>query len=70
MNWFSSRRNGQARLREHSKEELSHYSNGTSDIDTTIRSGWGEGWGRSRTNHDLTQHQNAFQGQSSNTMTR
>ncbi|MDR2579612.1 MAG: glycine--tRNA ligase [Fibromonadaceae bacterium] len=45
------------RIREHSKEELSHYSNGTSDIEYEFPFGWGELWGiASRTNYDLTQH--------------
>jgi len=45
------------RLREHSKEELSFYSNGTSDIEYLFPFGWGELWGiASRTNYDLTQH--------------
>ena len=45
------------RIREHSKEELSHYSNGTSDIEYEFPFGWGELWGiASRTNFDLTQH--------------
>lgn len=47
------------RLREHAKEELSHYSNGTSDIEYEFPFGFGELWGiASRTNYDLTQHQN------------
>src|SRR5574344_706927 len=47
------------RLREHAKEELSHYSNGTSDVEYEFPFGWGELWGiASRTNYDLTQHQN------------
>ena len=46
------------RLREHAKEELSHYSNGTSDIEYNFPFGWGELWGiASRTDYDLTQHQ-------------
>ncbi len=46
------------RLREHAKEELSHYSNGTSDIEYNFPFGWGELWGiASRTDFDLTQHQ-------------
>ena len=46
------------RLREHAKEELSHYSNGTSDIEYEFPFGWGELWGiASRTDYDLTQHQ-------------
>jgi len=45
------------RMREHAKEELSHYSNGTSDIEYEFPFGWGELWGiASRTNFDLTQH--------------
>jgi glycyl-tRNA synthetase len=45
------------RMREHAKEELSHYSNGTSDIEYDFPFGWGEVWGiASRTNFDLTQH--------------
>ena len=47
------------RLREHTAEELSHYSNGTSDIEYAFPFGWGELWGiASRTDYDLTQHQN------------
>ena len=47
------------RLREHAKEELSHYSNGTTDVEYEFPFGWGELWGiASRTNYDLTQHQN------------
>ncbi len=46
------------RLREHAKEELSHYSNGTSDVEYEFPFGWGELWGiASRTDFDLTQHQ-------------
>ena len=45
------------RLRDHSPEELSHYSNGTSDIEFTFPFGWGELWGiADRTNYDLKQH--------------
>lgn len=45
------------RMREHAKEELSHYSNGTSDIEYEFPFGWGELWGiASRTNYDITQH--------------
>jgi len=47
------------RLRDHSKEELSFYSNATTDIEYKFPFGWGELWGiASRTNYDLTQHQN------------
>lgn len=45
------------RLREHDKEELSHYSNATTDIEFKFPFGWGELWGiASRTNFDLKQH--------------
>ena len=47
------------RLRDHSPEELSHYSNGTTDIEYLFPFGWGELWGiADRTDFDLTQHQN------------
>ena len=45
------------RLRDHSPEELSHYSNGTTDIEFAFPFGWGELWGiANRTNYDLKQH--------------
>ncbi len=45
------------RLRDHSPEELSHYSNGTTDIEFAFPFGWGELWGiADRTNYDLKQH--------------
>ena len=45
------------RLRDHSLEELSHYSNGTTDIEFTFPFGWGELWGiADRTDYDLKQH--------------
>jgi glycyl-tRNA synthetase len=45
------------RLREHAKEELAFYSQGTSDIEYAFSFGWGEVWGiASRTNYDLNQH--------------
>ena len=45
------------RMREHSKEELSHYSAGTTDIEFLFPFGWGELWGiADRTNFDLKQH--------------
>ena len=47
------------RLRDHEQEELSHYSNATTDFEFMFPFGWGELWGvASRTNFDLTQHQN------------
>lgn len=45
------------RLREHEKEELSHYSNATTDIEYKFPFGWGELWGiADRTDFDLKQH--------------
>lgn len=45
------------RLRDHGKEELSHYSKATTDIEFLFPFGWGELWGiANRTNYDLTQH--------------
>ena len=47
------------RLRDHEKEELSHYSNATTDFEFMFPFGWGELRGvASRTDFDLTQHQN------------
>ena len=47
------------RLRDHEPEELSHYSNATTDFEFVFPFGWGELWGvASRTNFDLTAHQN------------
>ena len=46
------------RLRDHSQEELSFYSNATTDIEYKFPFGWGELWGiASRTNYDLKQHE-------------
>ena len=45
------------RLRDHSPEELSHYSTGTTDIEFAFPFGWGELWGiADRTDYDLKQH--------------
>ncbi len=47
------------RYRDHSPEELSHYSKATTDIEFLFPFGWGELWGiADRTDFDLTQHQN------------
>ncbi len=47
------------RYRDHDKEELSFYSNATTDIEFLFPFGWGELWGiADRTDYDLTQHQN------------
>jgi glycyl-tRNA synthetase len=45
------------RLRDHSPEELSFYSNATTDIEYRFPFSWGELWGiADRTDYDLTQH--------------
>lgn len=45
------------RIRDHSKEELSFYSNATSDIEFLFPFGWGELWGiADRTDYDLNKH--------------
>ena len=45
------------RLRDHSKEELSFYSNATTDIEYLFPFGWGELWGiADRTDYDLSRH--------------
>ncbi len=47
------------RLRDHSQEELSHYSTATTDIEFMFPFGWGELWGiADRGAFDLTQHSN------------
>ena len=46
------------RVRDHSPEELSHYSKATTDIEYLFPFGWGELWGiADRTDYDLKQHQ-------------
>lgn len=45
------------RMRDHEKEELSHYSNATTDIEYRFPFGWGELWGiADRTDFDLKKH--------------
>jgi glycyl-tRNA synthetase len=45
------------KLRDHSADELSHYSNATTDIEYRFPFGWGELWGiADRTDFDLKQH--------------
>jgi glycyl-tRNA synthetase, dimeric type len=45
------------KMRDHEKEELSHYSNATTDIEYRFPFGWGELWGiADRTDFDLKQH--------------
>ena len=47
------------KLRDHDPEELSHYSNATTDIEFLFPFGWGELWGiASRTDFDLNAHMN------------
>lgn len=47
------------KLRDHEKEELSHYSTATTDIEFMFPFGWGELWGiTDRGAFDLTQHSN------------
>ncbi len=51
-------REEQMRLRDHDKEELSFYSNATTDIEFLFPFGWGELWGiADRTDYDLNRHQ-------------
>ena len=46
------------KFRDHTSEELSFYSNATTDIEYKFPFGYGELWGiASRTDYDLTQHQ-------------
>ena len=59
-NWLLSlgMKDENLRLRDHDQEELSHYSNATTDIEFLFPFGWGELWGiADRTDFDLTQHQ-------------
>lgn len=71
MNWFQyweqqcvsflkffGVKNESLRLRAHKKEELSHYSRATSDIEFLFPFGWGELWGiANRGDFDLKQHE-------------
>ncbi|MDO5690070.1 MAG: glycine--tRNA ligase [Tissierellia bacterium] len=59
MNWLTSLKikRENLRYRDHEKEELSHYSVATTDIEYLFPSGWGELWGiADRTDYDLKQH--------------
>ena len=59
-NWYRSLgiKSEKLRLREHDKEELSHYSQGTSDVEYLFPWGWGELEGIAhRGDYDLKQHQ-------------
>ena len=45
------------RMRDHDSDELSHYSNATTDIEFKFPFGWGELWGiADRTDYDLKAH--------------
>ena len=58
-NWLLSlnMRGENLRLRDHKPEELSHYSNATTDFEFMFPFGWGELWGiADRTDFDLTAH--------------
>ncbi len=45
------------RLRDHTHEELSHYSKATTDLEYKFPFGWGELWGvANRTDYDLSRH--------------
>jgi len=60
VNWLQSlgMKDNVMRVRDHSAEELSHYSNATSDIEYLFPFGWGELWGiADRTDFDLKAHQ-------------
>lgn len=50
---------GNVKFRDHDAEELSFYSNATTDIEYLFPFGWGELWGiADRTDYDLKQHIN------------
>ncbi len=59
MNWLLSLNMTQdhVKFRDHGEEELSHYSNATTDIEFKFPFGWGELWGiADRTDFDLKRH--------------
>lgn len=59
VNWLKAlgMREENIKLRDHDQEELSHYSNATTDIEYKFPFGWGELWGiADRTDFDLKQH--------------
>ena len=58
-NWLLSLglREKRLRMRDHTAEELSHYSKATTDFEYLFPFGWGELWGvADRTDYDLKQH--------------
>ncbi len=59
MNWLldAGIKESSLRFRDHEADELSFYSNATSDIEFLFPFGWGELWGiADRTDYDLNQH--------------
>ncbi len=59
MNWLLNLgiKQDDVKFRDHSDDELSHYSNATTDIEFKFPFGWGELWGiADRTDYDLKQH--------------
>lgn len=59
FNWLLNlgMKNELLQMRDHNKDELSHYSNATTDIEFKFPFGWGELWGiADRTDYDLRQH--------------
>ncbi len=59
FNWLMSlgMKEESLKMRDHAKEELSHYSNATTDIEFRFPFGWGELWGiADRTDFDLKSH--------------
>jgi glycyl-tRNA synthetase len=59
VNWLYSLglKKDNVRLRDHGEEELSFYSNATTDVEYRFPFGWGELWGiADRTDYDLKQH--------------
>ncbi len=59
MNWLLNLgiEKDSVKFRDHSEDELSHYSNATTDIEFKFPFGWGELWGiADRTDYDLKQH--------------
>ena len=59
VNWLKSLglKEENIRMRDHEQDELSHYSNATTDIEYLFPFGWGELWGiADRTDFDLKQH--------------
>jgi glycyl-tRNA synthetase len=60
MNWYKKygMQKDKLRLREHAKDELSHYSKSTFDVEYEFPWGWGELEGiANRTDYDLSAHQ-------------